>query len=72
MWLFGAPAKRGHAYSMTGLMREVKNVRIDSSGRIFLHLRITPNFLEQENQILLRCSVHERSKEKLTPSRSSI
>ena len=47
MWLFSAPAKRGHAYSMTGLMDKMKSGRIDSSGRRLLHLRITLNFLEK-------------------------
>jgi len=40
MWLFGAPAKRGHPYSITGLMHEMKSGRIDSSWRRLLHLRI--------------------------------
>ena len=51
---------------------KLKIGRIDSSGRRPLHLRITPSFLEQEDLILLRCSVDGRSEEKLTLCRRNV
>ena len=72
MWLFGATTKRGHAYYKKGLMQEMISRGINSSGRRLLHLRITPNFLEQENLILLKCQSMRDSKEELASSRRCV
>ena len=51
MWLLGTPVKREYAYSMTGLMHEMKSGRIDPSGRRLLHLRMTLSSFKREDLI---------------------